>query len=306
MSAPGIETAALALLLALSAAPALSASPAAANAGNKVVVAKVGERAITREDLTHLMQIEKFYKSPALSEADALVIVMQDTIAHEVAHSLGVDVTPPAVNFPFVKQFTPAGEEDFKAQETLPANDQAFHVSNAAYAQLYVIPKIIDRKLRLYFRTTADVHRNERARIEQAHRLVSSGASFAESAKQTGLMAAQRELENKAIELPSALLPKLPADRRMPENDGLFAILDRLTPGKINPKVIEDEDGYRVLRLISRNGRKYTIETIEAAKLPFEAWLKERARGLRITISDDGLKREVKRGYSDLDWVGRL
>ena len=303
-----IDTAVLALLLILSATPAHSKPPSGATSSHKAVVAKVGERSITREDIIHTIQIEKLYKSPPLSEADALVIVMQDAIAHEVAHSVGVDVTPreTPVNFPFVNEFTPSGGEDFKAQQVLPPDEQAFHVSHAAYAQLYVVPKIINRRLRRYFSTAADIHHAERASIEQAHRLASSGNSFIEAAKATGLLTAQRELENKAVELPAALIPKLPADRRMPPNDTLFDILDRLAPGTINPGIIEDDDGYRVLRLIARNGQRYTIETIEAPKPPFETWLRDRARTLRITISDKALKRAVKRDYPGMDWVGRL
>jgi hypothetical protein len=308
MNKPGIKIAALALLLAFSATSAHSAQPLDANAGNKVVLAKVGERTITREDLIHMIQIEKFYGSPALSEADALVIVMQDAIAHEVAHSVGVDATPPEtpVNFPFVNQFTPSGGEDFKAQQVLPPNEQAFHVSHTAYAQLYVVPKIIDRRLRRYFSTAADLHPAERASIEQALRLVISGNSFTQAANATGLLTAQHQLENKAAELPAALIPKLPVGRRMAPNDTLFDILDRLTPGTINANIIEYDGSYRVLRLVARNGQRYTIETIEAIKPPFEKWLKERARTLRIMINDKTLKREVKLGYPGMDWVERL
>ncbi|HEY4696897.1 MAG TPA: hypothetical protein VIH29_02675 [Gallionella sp.] len=296
----------LALLLALFSSPVHSAPPA--TPGVKAVVAKVGERPITREDILHTMQIEKFYKSPELSEADALVIIMQDAIAHEVAHSVGVDVTPreTPVNFPFVKQFTPPGGEDFKSQETLPPQEQAFHVNDTAYAQLYVVPKIINRKLRRYFNTTADIHTAERTRIEQAQRLVISGKSFADAANATGLMTARLELESKAIEVPAAMISSLQISRYLPQNDPIFDILNQLAPGAIHPNTVEDDDGYRVLRLIARNDQKYTIEIIEAAKSQYDTWLRKCARALRITISDDALKRDIKRDYPDIDWVKRL
>lgn len=303
-----IATAALALLLALSAMPAHSDPPRDAALNIEAVVAKVGEKQITREDVIHTMQIEKFYQSPALSEADALFIVMQDAIVHEVAHSVGVDVSPKEtpVKFPFVDQYTPRGEEDKKAQGTAPLQDQAFHVDQSAYAQLYVVPKIINRKLRRYYSTSSFLHSSARASIKQALQLATSGKSMAEAAKASGLKAARHELENKPIIVSAARLPNLRVDQHIPQTNTLFGILDKLTPGAVHPDIVEDEDDYRVLRLIARNGQKYTIETIDAAKLPFETWLKERARSLRITISDDVLKRDVKRDYSGIDWVGRL
>ena len=296
----------LALLLALPSLPVHSAPAAAPDV--KAVVAKVGERPITREDILHTMQIERFYKSPPLSEADALFIVMQDSIVHEVAHSVGVDVTPPETPkaFPFVKQFTPPGSEDFKAQATVPPNEQPFHVNDAAYAQLYVVPKIINRKLRRYFNTTAGIHTAERARIEKAQRLAVSGKSFAEAANATGLMTARLELESKAIEVPPAMVSSLQISQSMPQNDPIFDILNKLAPGAIHPGIIEDDDGYRLLRLVSRNDHKYSVEIIEAAKSHFDTWLVKRAKALRITISDDALKRDIKRDYPDIDWVKRL
>jgi len=302
------ETAALALLLALSSSPARATHLPDTTPGIKTVVAKVGERPITREDIIHMIQIEKFYKSPPLPEADALFNIMQDAIAQEVAHSVGIDVTPSEtpLNSPFVDQFTPTGKEDIKAQAVLPPQEQAFHVDQLSYAQLYVVPKIIDRKLRRYYSTSSYLHSKERERINQALQLAISGNSFAEAASQTGLMTARHELENKDIELPAAMVSKLAIDKHLPKQDMVFDILNKLAPGEIHPDIIQDADGYRVLRLIARNGRKYSIETIEATKPKFEDWFKERTRTLQITISDDALKRELKQGYPNIDWVKRL
>ncbi|MEO8332400.1 MAG: hypothetical protein ABI479_08190 [Gallionella sp.] len=302
------DTAALALLFALSSAPAHSAPPPGSELSINTVVAQVGESPITREDIIHVMQIEKFYKSPPLSEADALFIIMQDAIAHEVAHSVGVDVSPSEtpVSYPFIDEFTPAGKEDFKAQGTLPLQEQPFHVNHPSYAKLYVVPKIVDRKLRRYYSTSSFLHSKDRERISQALQLVNSGKSFAEAANATGLMTARHELESKDIKLPAALMPKLPVDKRLPSKDTIFDILNKLSPDAIYPDIIEGEDGYRVLRLIARNGQKYSIETIEALKPQFETWLKERASNFPITISNDTLKREVKRDYHGIDWVERL
>ncbi|MFZ5523858.1 MAG: hypothetical protein ACOY9D_07220 [Pseudomonadota bacterium] len=308
MNSRKFEVAVLALLLTLSSSPGRATHLPDSTPGIKTVVATVGARQITREDIIHMILIEKFYKSPPLSEADALFNIMQDAIAQEVAHSVGVDVTPSEtpLNSPFVDQYTPAGKEDIKTQALIPPHEQTFHVDQLAYAQLYVVPKMIDRKLRRYYNTSSFLHRKERERISQALQLAVAGKSFAEAANQTGLITARHELEDKKIELPAALAPALPVDKHLPRKSTLFEILNQLAPGELHPDILQDEDGYRVLRLIARNGPRYTIETIEAARPSFESWLKERSSKLDITIGDDALKREVQRDYSGVNWVGRL
>ena len=301
-------TVSLALLLALAAMPARSAPPPDAARDIKTVVAKVGERPITREDIIHMILIEKYYKSPPLSEADALFDVMQDAIAQEVANSVGINVTPSEtpLNSPFVNQYTPRGKEDIKEQAVLPPHEQAFHVDQLSYAQLYVVPKMIDRKLRRYYNTSSYLHRNERERINHALQLAISGKSFADAANETGLVTVRHELKNKDTGISAAQIPDMPVDRHLPKKGSVFDILDKLAPGEIHTDILQDEDGYRVLRLIARNGQRYSIETIEAPKQQFEDWLRERAGKLNIEVSDDTLKREVKRHYPGIDWVERL
>jgi hypothetical protein len=303
-----IEAYALALLLVLSSWSARASHLPDATADIKAVVAKVGARQITREDIIHMILIEKFYKSPSMSEADALFNIMQDAITQEVAHSVGIDVAQSETpqKFPFVDQYTPAEKEDYKSQGRLPPQEQTFHVDHGSYAQLYVVPKIFDRKLRRYYNTSSFLHRKERESINQALQLAISGKSFAEVASQTGLMTARHELDNKDNSLPASMVPALPADKHLPKMETLFDILDKLAPSGIHPKILQDEDGYQVLRLVARNGQRYTIETIEATKLPFENWLKERTDKLQINIADDALKNEVKRDYPDIYWVERL
>jgi len=303
-----IEAVVLTLLFVLSSSPARATHLPDTSPGIKTVVAKVGATQITREDIIHAILIEKFYKSPPLSEADALFNIMQDAIAREVARSVGIDVAPSEIpqKFPFVDQYAPSDKEDLEAQGSLPPQKQPFHVDHDSYAQLYFIPKLVNQKLRRYYNTSSFLHRKERERINEALQLAISGKSFAEAANQTGLMAARHELKNKDIGSAAATSTKAQVDKHLPKKDTLFDILNKLAPGSIHPNILQDEDGYRVLRLIARDGQKYTIETIEATRLPFEDWLKESASTLQITISDDALKTEVKRIHPGIDWVQRL
>lgn len=303
-----IEAVAIVLLFALSSTPARAAHLPDTAPSIKNVVAKVGTIQVTREDIIHLILIEKFYKSPPLSEADALFNIMQNVITREVAHSVGIDVSPSEIpqSFPFVDQYSPSGKEDFSAQGNLPSQEHPFHVDQVSYAQLYVVPKLINQKLRRYYNTSSFIHSKERERINQALQLALSGKSFAEAAKQTGLKAFRHELDNKDIRSLTARNSTLQVDKHLPKKDTLLDILNKLAPGSVHPNILQDEEGYQVLRLIDRNGQKYIIETIEATRLPFEDWLTERTGTLEIMISDDALKTEVKRIHSGTDWVQRL
>ena len=303
-----IGSAVLTLLLAMFSIASTAAHLPDDTPGVKKVVATVGKRPITREDIIHLIQIEKFYNSPPMTEADALYIVLQAVIAQEIAHSVGIEVTPAETpkKYPFVDQFTPTGIEDKKVQSDTPLQEQQFHVDHGSYAQLYIVPKLIDRKLRNYYNTSSYLHRYEREGINQALEKVMSGKSFAEASKETDLLVARHKLENKEVSIPASSLPQKPTDKHLPKKESLFDILNKLAPGEIYPAIYQDNDGYRVIRLITRNGNKYTIETIEALKPGFENWLKVQASKLVITINDDTLKHELKRIYPDIDWVERL
>lgn len=322
------NTAILTLLLTFFAAPALAKTPQAkslqANTPHaeatsvksasrataeavpywKAVVANVAEQAITREDLLHIIQIEQAYGLP-MSESSALMTVMKDLIAQEIARSVGVEITATEIptHFPIIDQHTPS--ESRQLQDTLPANKQPFHVDHASYAKLYVVPKMLDRKFRKFYDTASDLHPAEQQHIEQALELALSGKSFSDAARETGTTATQYELADMEIELAIGLEQKLPAKRNLLENP-LLSELYQLSQGKILPKILEDESSFRVIRLMKRNGSIYNIEAIEVGKPPFDTWLKNRALSLSIEISDDQLQRAVKAGYPNIDWVSRL
>ncbi|MGC2167274.1 MAG: hypothetical protein WA632_14815 [Gallionella sp.] len=280
----------------------------AAGLSIKTVVAKVGERDITREDVMHMIQIEQFYKTTALSESDALYSIMQDAIEHEVAHSVGVDVTAKETpkRFPFIDEYTPSGGEDFKSQESLPLKEQAFHVDHNSYAQLYVVPKIIDRKLRKYYSTASQLHSKEMDSIKHALELVTSGQSFADAAKATGLTYSRQELEHKDTESTVPSTPRLTQSKSSSAATTLFDVLKDLKPGEIHEHIINIGDRYQVTRLIAHKDNFYTTETIEATNPPFEIWLSESSLSITIAILDEALRAAVKQLHPNDSWVKGL
>lgn len=289
-----------------SAKPAPAKPTAAVTPYGKIEVARVAEQPVTREDVIHLVQIEQAYGS-ALSDADALVIVINNLIAQTVARSVGVEITAAETpkHFPIIDANTPENFPRGELTEAIPANKQPFHADHADYAKLYISPKMLNRRLREFYSTASALHPAEQERIEQALQLALSGKSFGEVAKITGLATAQHTLMEKEIELPAALAANLPTNRNLPQNE-LFAALNQLSPDKILPKVVEDESGFRVMRLISHDGPTYELEAIEVAKPAFETWLKERARALPVMISDEILKKDIKLKYPKTELVSQL
>jgi hypothetical protein len=294
-------------IITMSSAPLAEPGPDA-GLSIKTVIAKVGERDITKEDVMHMIQIEQFYKTSVLSEADALFSIIQDAIAHEVAHSVGVDVSAKETpkKFPFIDEYTPSGGEDFKAQETLPLKDQSFHVDHNSYAQLYVVPKIVDRKLHKYYNTTTQLHSKAMDNITKALDMVTSGQSFTDAAKATGLMYSRQEFEHKDSAPAASSQPRLTQSASSSGNKTLYDVLKDLKPGEIHEHIINIGDRYQVTRLISRNNNMYTTETIETVKPPFEAWLNETSSSLPISIVDEGLKTAIKQNHPKAAWVTRL
>ncbi|MBI3223253.1 MAG: hypothetical protein HYZ46_09385 [Nitrosomonadales bacterium] len=312
------RTALLTLILALSGVSALAKTPpakpspvkapsaksAASDAYGKTVIARVGQREITREDLIHMVQIEQAYRSN-ISEAEALLIVMSDAIFAEVARSVGVEIPAAEVptHFPIIDQFTPANPAVL--QESLPANKQPFHVSHADYAKLYLVPRMIYPKMRLFYLSGSNLNQPERAKLERVMQLVKDGKTFSEAAQQTGLTVARKQLTEKEINLPEGLLGKLPENRNLPQNP-IFSALNQLSSGQIIPEIIEDERGLRLIQLLSRTGTTYNIAVIDIPKPPFDTWLQQRTQNLSISVSDTRLKNALKAAYANRDWVNRL
>lgn len=298
---------ALAKTLSVKAPPAniSSAKPGpAADAYGKTVIARVGQREITREDLIHMVQIEQAYRSN-ISESEALLIVMSDAIFGEVARSVGIEIPTAEIptHFPIIDQFTPPAPATL--QESLPANKQPFHVSHADYAKLYLVPKMIYPRMRLFYLSGSNLHQSERARLEQVMQLVKDGKTFSEAAQQTGLTVVRKQLTEKEINLPEALSGKLPQNRNLPQNP-LFTALNQLTSGQIVPDIIENDQGLRLIQLLSRSGATYNLAVIDIPKPPFDTWLQQRTQNLSISVSDAKLRNALKAAYSNRDWVNRL
>ena len=173
-------------------------------------------------------------------------------------------------------------------------------VDSNCFERLFLAP--INRKLRHFYNTNADIHKSEKKSIEKAYSVVSSGESFQEGAEQLGLQFKTLEVDNQETAV-SEELKKHINDGGTPPGDPLIPVLEKLSPGDICRNIVEDDYSYRVVRLKERSGNKYLVETVTVYKRPFDEWFKKEAEKVRIEIFDAALRRSIRERYPNLWWL---
>ncbi len=83
----------------------------------------------------------------------------------------------------------------------------------------------------------------------------------------------------------------------------MVSILEALSIGEIYKNIVEDDYGYRVVRLKGRDGSKYSVEAIAVKKRPFDVWFKTHAAKILIKILDKELQREIASKHPNVWWV---
>lgn len=264
-------------------------------AGPTAWVARVEESAISRADADYWLKVEQVYGNPSASEEAAVVALVNDAVEREVARRAGVAATPEEI-----AELEKYSDATSKAPELLRQVKAIFGEDRAGYGRLYIEPRITNRKLRHYYSTAPELHGVERTQIEKVRALVQAGRSLKQAARATGLKAVASTVEDKPIELPSAMKPYRQGEAS--PKDPLVALLEKLPAGKVYPGIIEDEGGYRIVRLAGKGKQRYRIETVHVAKLPFEAWFAARRAQLRIAMADPALAENIRTRYPQ--WAG--
>ena len=260
-------------------------------------IAKVGEQEISRADAAYRMAIEKAYGNETMTEGVALIALVNDAIEQEVGRINGVTITPDELS-----SMRRHADETSKAPEILAQVKQAFGNNLAAYDRIYLSPRIMNRKLRSWYSRNAEIHKKERASIEQAYSIVQSGKTFEEAAKTSGLTHTTSDYKTEAAAVPDALRPYAPKEGATP-TDPMIAILQTISDGEVYRNIVEDDDSYRVLRLIKKDGAAYKVETITAQKRPFQEWFEKQEDKVNIKILDKSLEKEIATQFPEVLWV---
>jgi hypothetical protein len=239
--------------------------------------ARVGQSIITYADIGYFISVQEAYGDSGITDASALVALVNLNLEKEVGRLFDVYVTDEEIS-----ALSEHADTSSRAPEVLSSIKQVFGTDRQAYERIYLSPKIMNWKLRYWYSRNERIHQHERKRIEQAWALASTGKTIEEAARESGL-------EYGAI-------GDVQADP-MPE------ILDTLADGELYSNIVEDEFGYRVIKRVGKDDHGYSYEQIVLGKRPFEQWFAEQATGIPVSIPDKNIKGRIIRTYPNLTWT---
>lgn len=260
-------------------------------------VAIVGKTAITEKEIFYKVQIEKAYGNEGVTAAAALISLINDALEHEVAGIHDVSISRGEI-----ESFKKYVDESTKAPEILQEVKSIFADDLASYEQIYLSPKIMNRKLRSFYSTNRVIHKKEIGLIEKAYGLVISGKGFQDAAEQCGLKSIVFDISEKEEDMQAESVKFLPHNS-IHGKDPLLPILETLNTGEVYKNIIEDDFAYRIIRLITRRDKNFSVEAITVNKRPFDEWIREESAGIKIEIRDSDLKDKIKSKYPDIWWV---
>ena len=260
-------------------------------------VAKVGSIEIYRSDTAYKVGVEKAYGNEFVPEVSVLISLVKDSLELEVARAHKVTVKSDEVT-----AFKRHVDETSRAPEILAKVKGVFGDDLEAYERLYLLPKIINRKLRNWYSRNAEIHKRERLLIEKGYSLVKSGRSFQQVAKDCGLDFSTIDYGQADSNIP-AVLKQYMAEGEQPAQEPMMRILEGMAEGEIYNNIAEDDQGYKVIKLLEKNGTQYKVEAIAVTKQAFRKWFDVQAGKIEVKILDEEMKKKITSKYPALWWV---
>ena len=251
-------------------------------------VATVGSKSISSQDIVYRQATEAAYGNENLCGCAAVVGLINDAIATEVARLVGVDATETDIT-----QLSQQVDTTSKAPHILAKVKEAFDEDTESYNKLYIAPKVVNKKLRIYYDQNVAPALDERQQAETVLQAVNDGQTLETAAGQSGLAATTFQV------------PKGGGQPGLPVHP-LVQILANLQVGQVYDQVVEDTNSFKVIRLAGEEDTAYTVDSVTIAKPSLRSWLQERAEALSVTISDNTLHQQVTTLYPTLWWVTEL
>jgi hypothetical protein len=268
-----------------------------AGAGHDGGLARVDALRIAGRQLDLRMAVERAYGNEYITREAALIALVNDVVALEVAKQVKRAPTREDID-----GLSRHADKHSKAPEILAKVKGVFGEDRAAYERLYLTPKVVNHKLHRYHGRNRAIHASQATLIEQAHGLVMAGGSFKDTAKGLGLQYATRTYGDEKAKLPAAFKKYFPEDGA-PQPDPLIALIEALSEGRIYPNIIEHDRAFQVLRLLEKKDAIYDVETITVAKKTFQKWFEGEASSVKISILDPDLAGSIASKYPHLWWV---
>ncbi len=254
------------------------------------VVAVVGETLLSEEDVSYRIAVQLAYGG-TIEPPAALVALIKDAQEREVGGTVGVIVTAQEMDV-----FAKGVEKHSKAPEVLKSVKMVFAGDDDAYRRIYLMPKIINRKLRAWFSRDARVQKQPRDAIQEAYALAAAGNDFEQVAEATGLMFAKQDYKTEQKDAPGALKDYFPEGMAM-LSPPFQKILDGLKAGKMAQTISEDNVDYRVVRLLKKGEGIYKTIEIIAVKEAFDPWFRKQVEKVPVRIQDNDLRAAIAAKY---------
>ncbi len=259
-------------------------------------IAQVGRTTITAQELIYRQSIASAY-SAEMATAASLVASINDALTTEVAGDVGVHISEAEL-----ESFAQYAKKNSKAPKLLATIEQLFGSDRAAFYRIFLAPKIINRKLRYWFSRNDTMHQQQRSSMQQAWAQVHAGQGFEMVAKATGLHYSTQDYGQKKAAAPDVLKQYFPAGM-VSMSEGLKKLLTDTKPGSIVASISEDDQGYHIVRLLSKKGDSYNTEDISLTKASFDQWYKHQSNEISVQILDAALKQSIQSQYNGLAWV---
>ena len=269
------------------------------DAGRTATVASVGALRIAAKDIVYRIGVERAYSNDAVPQSAALVGFVHDMLEAAVAEGCGQAATEEEID-----DLGAHADRTSEAPQVLARVKGVFNDDRVAYRRLYLAPKIVNRKLRAWYTRNAQIHDEQRSRIERAYALARSGESLEVAARECQLAYSTFEYGKQQPEAPATLRPGFPTGAAMRE-DPMLGILQSLDKGQVYENIAEGDRTYRVIRLLEKHDGCYRVEVILAEKRPFDEWFREQAEKVPVQVYDDDLRREIIAKYPRVWWVRR-
>lgn len=269
---------------------------------------RVGARVISTSDLDLRRRVEQAYQTDRqVTTATAALILIHEALAGEVGRGLGVDATTTEC-----EGLARYADSTSQAPELLVNVKAVFGGDRLAYLRLYIAPKVVEQKLRGYFVHSRELHKEQIRSIEAAFG-EARGTSNTTTGGSTGRMpvpqlqplAARYKLEYTTFTLSES---ETSAPQGLPVNlefrqDPLLELVRPLKPGDIYGNIIENDEEFRIARLISHEGSTtHTLEALVARKRSYDEWYREQAAKLPIVFFNNELAGEIRKAYPPLPW----
>ena len=257
----------------------------------KVIVAKIGEVVITKQDLTYRTAVyKKCYsqKKPVEVLAECINDSLEDAVL-QAKYNLQPSINDLQGRSAWIDKNT-------KDPQTLNCLKSVYGKNYQAYLKNVVRPLLINQKLHSLFAVDPTIHQKERKRISVLMAKVKKNPALLPTLPGYGIFQTPREKKT-TIKIKGYNIP-------LGKNLFIEKVLKRLKPGEMWGDIVEDDYSYKIVRLVKADDKSYTWDGVIIPKRNFNDWFKQYVtKNIPIVIKDDPLKKEVIEQYPQVWWV---